>query len=166
MLAVVQSVYSAVCASARKRPEQGANMGSELRKDLTMNHTKTIRTLFLSLSLAAGIFAAPAYARVDLSINIAPPAPQYEVVPVMAPGYAWAPGYWGWSGERHVWVRGRPIMQREGYRWEPDRWEQRGSGYYRTVGNWQRDNAYRSRDNGNHGHGNNGKHGGGNKHGD
>ena len=148
-----------------------------------MNHTKVIRSLLLSLSLAASVLAAPAYARVSLSINIAPPAPQYEVVPVMAPGYIWAPGYWGWTGERHVWVRGRTIMQRDGYRWEPDRWEQRGSRYYRTAGYWQRDNAYRTvgggremrhmdregddrGHRGDNGHGNRGKHGGGDRHGD
>ena len=50
-------------------------------KDLTMNRTmnrsKAIRNLLLSLSLAAGVFAAPAYAQISVNINLAPPAPQY-----------------------------------------------------------------------------------------
>src|SRR3990170_2745688 len=112
-------------------------------KDQTMNRTKTIRHLLLSLSLAAGVFAAPAYAQISFNINIAPPAPQYEIVPNIAPGYVWAPGYWGWSGERHVWVRGRSIVQRTGYRWAPDRWDQRSTSYYRTAGHWERDNGYK-----------------------
>ena len=73
------------------------------------------------------------------SPEIAPPAPQYEAAPVLAPGYVWAPGYWAWSGDRHIWVRGRTIVQRVGYRWEPDRWEQRNGTYYRHVGRWERD---------------------------
>jgi len=59
-----------------------------------MNRTKTVRNLLLSLSLAAGAFAAPAYAQISFNIVVAPPAPQYEVVPVVAHGNVWAPGYW------------------------------------------------------------------------
>lgn len=147
-----------------------------------MNRTNAIRNLLLSLSFAASVFAAPAYAEISINISIAPPAPQYEFVPAMAPGYIWAPGYWGWSGERHVWVRGRTIIQRQGYAWAPDRWEQRNNGYYRSAGHWERDNSYKpvkvkkekkakhrdndDRGNGNRGHDNNGKHGKGGKHGD
>lgn len=137
-----------------------------------MNRTNATRNLLLSLLLAAGAFAAPAYAQISFSVNIGPPAPQYEVAPMIPPGYIWAPGYWGWSGERHVWVRGRAIVQREGYRWEPDRWEQRERSYYRTAGHWERDNGYKpvkekkEHDNNRRGdgHDNNGKHGGGDKH--
>jgi hypothetical protein len=140
-----------------------------------MNHTNAIRNLLLPLLLAASAFAAPAYAEISFNINIGPPAPQYEVVPMIPTGYIWAPGYWGWSGERHVWVRGRTIVQREGYRWEPDRWEQRDRSYYRTAGHWERDNSYKPikvkkehnddrRGNRGDGHDNNGKHGGGDKH--
>jgi len=147
-----------------------------------MKRTNTPRNLLLSLALAAGIFAAPAYAQISFQINIAPPAPQYEIVPNVAPGYVWAPGYWGWTGERHVWVRGRPLLQREGYRWAPDRWDQRDRGYYRTAGHWESDRGYRSvqfnngnrhmghvDDNGKRGRGGNDHdrgHGKGNKHGD
>ena len=149
-------------------------MRSSPAKDLTMKLTNTTRNSLLSLFLAAGAFAVPAYAQVSFHISLAPPAQQYEVVPTMQPGYVWAPGYWGWSGERHVWVRGRPIVQREGYRWEPDRWDQRDQGYYRTAGHWQRDHDYKpvnvkkekkykdqfdnGHDNRNHGQGNKGGH--------
>jgi len=149
-------------------------MASALTKDLNMNRSHVVRSLALSLVLAASVFAAPVYAQISVNISIAPPAPQYEVVPIIAPGYVWAPGYWGWSGERHVWIRGRTIVQRVGYRWEPDRWQQREQTYYRTAGYWQRDNDYKpvkvkkekkSKDRGNNGRGERGhdknrKHGG------
>jgi YXWGXW repeat-containing protein len=138
-----------------------------------MKRTNAVRNLLLSLLLTAA-FAAPAYAQLSVSINLAPPAPQYEVVPVLSPGYVWAPGYWGWNGERHIWIRGRSIVQRAGYRWEPDRWEQRDRTYYRTAGHWQHDNSYKAIkvkkekkdkhwDKGDRGH-DNGKHGRGGKH--
>ena len=108
-----------------------------------MKHTNAMRNLSLSLLLSAGAFAAPAYAQISLHVNLAPPAPQYEVMPIIPSGHVWAPGYWGWSGERHVWVRGRAIVQREGYRWQPDRWEQRDQAYYRSAGYWERDQGYK-----------------------
>ena len=137
-----------------------------------MNRSNAIRNLSLSLLLAASAAAAPAFAQVSFNISIAPPALQYEAAPVIAPGYVWAPGYWAWSGDRHIWVRGRTIVQRVGYRWEPDRWEQRDRGYYRHPGRWERDSGYkvvkvkekRGNDNGDHGRGNSGNHGKGGKH--
>jgi len=107
-----------------------------------MTRSNILRTLFLSLSLTAGAFAAPAYAQTNINVSLAPPAPQYEAVPTIPSGYVWAPGYWGWTGERHVWVRGRTIAQRDGYRWRPDRWDERDHRYYHTAGYWQRDDDH------------------------
>lgn len=130
-----------------------------------MNRFKSLQKLALALALASGGFAA--HAQINLNISIAPPAAQYEIVPTIAPGYVWAPGYWGWSGERHVWMRGRPIMQREGFLWTPDRWEQRDRYYYRTAGHWQRDHDFKPvkmkkekkhKDRDNHGNHGGGKH--------
>jgi len=98
-----------------------------------------LRTLMTATTLA---IAMPAFAQISINISIAPPSPIYESAPVMAPGYVWAPGYWAWHGDRHVWIRGRTIVQRVGYRWEPDRWEQRSNGYYRHPGNWIRATHY------------------------
>lgn len=146
-----------------------------------MKRTNTIRRLLLSLALSAGVFAAPAYAQFNVNINVAPPAPQYEIVPAIAPGYVWAPGYWGWTGERHVWIRGRAIAQRQGYAWAPDRWEHRDGGYYRTAGHWEQNHDYSrgkmkedrkswkhdKHDKGDHdNHGNHGKHDRGGRHDD
>jgi len=81
-------------------------------KGLTMKRTNTIRNLSLSLLLAAAVFAAPAYAQISVTINIAPPAPQYEVVPAVPPGYVWAPGYWAWTGERTSGLADAPSFTR------------------------------------------------------
>jgi hypothetical protein len=110
---------------------------------INMTYSKLTRNLCLSLLIAVGAMALPVSAQITVNVSIAPPAPQYEVVPPLQAGQVWAPGYWTWTGERHVWVRGRPILQRVGYRWEPDRWEQRGGTYYRRVGNWERDHDYK-----------------------
>lgn len=106
---------------------------------LKTNHT--LRGLLLAAFMVAGA-AVPALAQITFQIHIAPPTPLYEAVPMQAPGYLWVPGYWAWNNDQHIWVRGRSIMQRSGYRWEADRWEQRGQVYYRHPGRWERDAGY------------------------
>lgn len=102
-----------------------------------------VRNLLLSALLVASAAAIPAFAQVRFNVQVGPPAPQMEVVPAIAPGYVWAPGYWAWHGDHHVWVHGRSIYQRQGYRWAPDRWEQRNNMYYRHPGAWERDRDFR-----------------------
>lgn len=99
-----------------------------------MKHTNLVRSLVLSVALAAG---SSAFAQISFNIVVAPPAPMYEVAPVMQPGYVWAPGYWAWNNDRHIWVRGRTIVQRDGYNWAPDRWVQQGGYYVRQPGRWE-----------------------------
>ena len=102
------------------------------------------RILVLATLLLAIAASAPANAQVNINISIAPPAMPYEQAPALAPGYVWAPGYWAWHGDRYIWVRGRSVVQRIGYRWEPDRWEQRDRVYYRQPGRWEPDREYRA----------------------
>lgn len=104
--------------------------------------TPTFRFLLVSLAFAAGTLAPPASAQLNFNIIVAPPEARLEPVPVLAPNQTWAPGYWGWSGERHVWVRGRPILQRPGYRWEPDRWAERDRHFHHAAGHWTRDHGH------------------------
>ena len=49
-------------------------------------------------------------------VDVAPPAPYYETVPV-APfvGAVWIGGYWGWNRGRHTWVPGRYEHPRPSY---------------------------------------------------
>ncbi|MBV5333699.1 YXWGXW repeat-containing protein, partial [bacterium] len=65
-----------------------------------------VQGLVLSLALAAG---SSALAQVNFNIVLAPPPPVYEVVPMMPQGYVWAPGYWAWNHDRHIWMRGRSM---------------------------------------------------------
>jgi len=103
-----------------------------------MKHHPMVRNLLLSMALAAG---SSAFAQLSINIVLAPPPPMHEMVPVVPPGYVWAPGYWAWNHDGHIWVRGRSMVQRAGYRWEPDRWEQRNGVYSRLAGRWERDMA-------------------------
>ncbi len=98
------------------------------------------RAFALTACLASGVLCVPlvASAGIGIDINIAPPAPQVEVVPGPRPGFIWAPGYWGWVGGRHVWVAGRWRHERPGYHWVPDRWDQRGPRWHYNRGHWER----------------------------
>ena len=63
-------------------------------------------------------------------LDVAPPAPRYEVVPAPRAGYVWQPGYWDWRGDRHYWRKGYWVRERPGYYWHPSRWEQRDGRWY------------------------------------
>ena len=101
-----------------------------------------LRNLLLACALGTGalVTAAPAAAQVygGVYVQVGPPAPVYEAVPV-SPGYGyyWQPGYWSWTGYRYAWVRGRYAYRpyygavwhggywghgRYGYNWHPGHW--------------------------------------------
>ncbi|HUP97755.1 MAG TPA: hypothetical protein VM073_07435 [Usitatibacter sp.] len=106
------------------------------------------RKLLLAAFAAASIgLTAPAMARVDVFVDVAPPAPRYEVVPAPRAGYVWQPGFYVWEGNRHHWRKGHWVRERKGYYWHPSRWEQRDGRYYFREGRWDRqrwaDNRHR-----------------------
>ena len=70
-------------------------------------------------------------------VDVAPPAPYFEVVPV-APvaGAIWIDGYWGWRGGRHAWVGGRWEQARPGYGWRRHAWVQQGGRWHLHGGGW------------------------------
>ena len=127
------------CANAPTAASAAATMVNSTTLKVTMKLSRLVKNVLLSVTLVTSLGV---HAQVRFSINVGPPPPIYEPVPMMQPGYAWAPGYWAWNNDRHIWVRGRSMVQRTGYRWEPDRWDQRGNGYYRQPGNWVRDGQY------------------------
>ena len=73
-----------------------------------------MRNLLLCTMVATGSLTLPAAAQVNINIEIgvAPPPPRYEIVPAPRMGYNWAPGYWQWEGQRHVWASGRWMEAR------------------------------------------------------
>ena len=81
----------------------------------------------------------PASAAVDLYVNVAPPAPRYEVLPAPRAGYVWQPGYWDWRGDRHYWRKGYWVRERPGYYWHPSRWENSDGRWVMRPGGWHRE---------------------------
>jgi len=118
----------------------------------------SMRKLFLCAVIAASSATMPAAAEISINLNFGPPAPRYEVIPAPRPGYAWAPGYWRWENERHVWRTGRWIEARSGSHWVADRWEPKDGRHYYSPGRWETVTA-RDHDGGGNGkgHGNKGK---------
>ena len=51
----------------------------------------------------------------------------------------WDPGHWEWRGNRHVWVDGRWLKERPGYRYREARWVERGGRWEMRPGGWERD---------------------------
>ena len=86
-----------------------------------------------------GLLPLPAAAEVSVFLDVAPPAPRYEVVPAPRAGYVWQPGFWEWRGDRHYWRRGHWVRERPGYYWHPSRWEQRNGRWYLERGGWHRE---------------------------
>ena len=81
-----------------------------------------------------------ASARPIIDVRIAPPAPRVEVVPARpSPRHVWTHGYWAWNGHAHYWVPGRYMVQRPGYAWREQRWEEKSHGHWRSHdGGWYR----------------------------
>jgi len=112
---------------------------AEEKRMKTLARTFAVLTA-LGLGLGASAYAPDAAARTQISvgINVAPPAPRYEVVPPPRVGYAWAPGYWRWDpyARRHVWVVGRWMPARHGYVYRQPRWEHYRGGWRFHDGYW------------------------------
>ncbi len=100
-----------------------------------MNLRKTMLVLCIATGAAAG--AAPALA--DVYVRIGPPAPRYEAVPVLQPGWVWAPGYWNWNGHRCVGGRAAREPRHRAHLWVPHRWDERAGRRRMDRGHWDRD---------------------------
>jgi hypothetical protein len=71
-------------------------------------------------------------------ITVAPPPPRYERVPPPRSGYVWAPGYWDWRGNRHIWIDGNWVGARPGYVYSQPRWIEHGGRWQRQESRWER----------------------------
>jgi hypothetical protein len=102
------------------------------------------RSIFYTAALAFALLLssqpARAFVSVGVSINIAPPElPVYEQPPVPAPGYLWAPGYWGWNPDAgsYYWVPGTWVeAPQPGYLWTPGYWGWNDGLYVWNGGYW------------------------------
>jgi len=79
-----------------------------------------------------------AFARVDVRVEIGvpPPVAVVDVTPAPRHGYVYAPGYWAWHGDRHVWIGGRYVLERPGHYWVSERWEPAGPKWRFVDGHW------------------------------
>ena len=99
---------------------------------------------WLSALLIAGCivgvvaYPQPGMAAVNVVVQVAPPPPRVEHVPPPRYGYIWVPGHWDWRGHRHVWVRGKWLKERPGYRYQPYRWVERNGDWYLERERWDR----------------------------
>jgi hypothetical protein len=101
--------------------------------------------LIAALSLSAlAPQASQAQVRIGVAlpgirVNVGPPAPRYEPVPVApSPRHQWIAGYWSWHDGRQVWVPGRwSVAPAYGYVWEPARWEQVNGAWVFYDGHWR-----------------------------
>lgn len=94
--------------------------------------------LLLAAMLAGSLGAAAVEAASTVIVRDAPPAPRMERIPQARRGYVWAPGYWDWKRNRHVWVRGKWVRERKGYVYNAPSWEERDGRWYISRGNWAR----------------------------
>jgi WXXGXW repeat (2 copies) len=80
--------------------------------------------------------AAPASTAV---VNLPPPQPQVEAVPVApGPDYYWVPGYWGWNGGVWIWIRGNWVVRPwHGAVWVGGGWVRHGRSYVWIRGHWR-----------------------------
>ncbi|HXA46504.1 MAG TPA: YXWGXW repeat-containing protein [Burkholderiaceae bacterium] len=84
-----------------------------------ISKTRSILALFI---LGASALTADAQIGVSVHVGVRPPPVRYERAPEYRPGHVWAPGYWGWNGNAHVWYGGHWEGERPGYRYVPAAW--------------------------------------------
>lgn len=90
-------------------------------------------------ALAAGIASVSGTAQAvtaSVFVQLAPPAPRYEVAPPARYGYVWVPGHWQWQGHGHVWVDGHYLRERPGHHYSRPQWQRYGDRWAYTPGGW------------------------------
>ncbi|OYX75021.1 MAG: hypothetical protein B7Y95_04375 [Rhizobiales bacterium 32-66-11] len=96
--------------------------------------------------LTAGIAAAAPIAasrQADAQIFIQPPPPPLRIErrpPPPRPGWVWVSGFWTWDPRRraYVWVPGRWVAGRPGWRYRDGTWVRRGNTWVYRPGGWWR----------------------------
>jgi len=106
-----------------------------------MDVRKIAGTGALTLCLAALGVATDSQARsvVEFEVDVAPPPPRVEVVPVPREGYIYEPPHYAYDGANYVWMEGRYIREREGHRFVPYALERHGDRWHYRGGHWDDD---------------------------
>jgi hypothetical protein len=88
---------------------------------------------------AANQSTAPQQYPQEVVVEAPPPAPQYEVIPVLPfLGAVWIAGHWGWYAGRHTWIGGYYARPVPGHRWVPRGWAHSGGGRWTLRGGYWR----------------------------
>lgn len=91
-----------------------------------------------ALALAILAWTSPVQAEVDIDVTLAPPALRVMSVPAARAGYHWAPGYWNWQQNHHVWRSGRWLRERPGYAYRDPQWVEHEGRWRLQRGGWAR----------------------------
>ena len=86
----------------------------------------------------AGIIGALPLPAAAVYVQIAPPPPRVEPSMERRAGFIWVGGYWEWRRGKHVWIPGRYVVARPGYRYAAPAWVQRNNQWYFERGRWNR----------------------------
>ena len=101
-----------------------------------MSNSKTwIRAAAAGL-LATAALAGTAQAATSVYVQIAPPPPIVEAVPVAPPGRVCVPGHYEWNGHRYHWMRGYFVAARAGYDYRAASWVRYGDRWAYEPGGW------------------------------
>ena len=99
---------------------------------------KTLQnTSWAALIVATSLFAPRLVFAGDILSDTPPPAPRVEHEPPHRDGYAWAPGYWEWTGRFFHWTSGTWIYERRGH-WVANHWDPIGNQWHYVKGHWER----------------------------
>jgi hypothetical protein len=97
-----------------------------------------IRKILLAAMIATSVVGVATPVAAATYVKVAPPAPREEAIPAPRRGYVWAPGYWDWSGKRHVWHGGNWVKERRGYHYQESKWEERDGRWTRHPARWSK----------------------------
>jgi hypothetical protein len=104
-----------------------------------MGMRRASSVILFSLALAGLTVPVASDAQVICTGNASPPPelPVYEQPPIPAPGYVWAPGYWGIGPVGYYWVPGTWVLPPTvGLLWTPGYWGWRDGIYVWNAGYW------------------------------
>jgi hypothetical protein len=98
-------------------------------------HIGVFRPLLLILAML--LLSAASFARVRVSVGIAPPELLVYDQPICpGDGYIWTPGYWAWDDD-YYWVPGTWVLPPEaGVFWTPGYWGWGDDGFFFNDGYW------------------------------
>jgi len=101
---------------------------------------RTGTTLVIAATLIGLLWVSPAFAGTRIYVQIAPPVPIVETVPVApSPAHVWIAGYHGWDGRAYVWVPGHYVVPpHPHWHWVAGHWSHHHAhGYYWVEGHWR-----------------------------